>query len=105
MAEAVFSSPEGPPSKARLDFTEEEFSICIACSGQRSRIVFGLCFLAISIIAPLLIGKLPTAWRLPLADRIRALTKMEEHPVFSAPIFAVKAILSIVYYEEPSAAH
>lgn len=65
--------------------------------------VFGLALVAMSVIAPLFIRRLPGLHRLNLADRIRALSKMEENPVLAAPVLAVKAIICICFYEHPDA--
>lgn len=100
MTEAVFTTPNGPPPASRLDYVVTEFDSVVQHSGFRTRYIFGLALLAIGLIAPLLIGKWPTLWRLSLEDRIRGLTKMEANPVLAAPVLALKAILCIVYYED-----
>lgn len=103
MCEAVFSTHNGPPPPHLLDHTVTNFDISISHSGFRSRLVFGFALMAMNVIAPLLIRRLPGLHRLNLNDRVRALTKMEESPVLAAPVLAVKAIICICYYEHPDA--
>ena len=103
VCEAVFSTNEGPPAPHLLDYCVTQFAISIAHSGFRSRVVFGMALLAMAVIAPVLIFRFPGLHRLPLPDRVRALTKMEESAVLAAPVLAVKAIICICFYEHPDA--
>ena len=56
----------------------------------------------VTFAAPLFIGKLGTLGALRHPDRLRALTALERR--FGEPLVAVKAILSLIYYEHPDAA-
>ena len=103
LAEALFSSPSGPPPAERLDRATEAFANVVMHGGFRARFLFTLALYAIGWLAPLLIGKLPSAWSLPVPDRVRAVAAMEESGLLAAPVMLCKAILCIVYYEEPGA--
>ena len=103
MCEAVFSTHNGPPPANLLDYVVTTFDSSISHSGFRSRIVFGFALMAISLIAPVLIWRFPGLRRLSLADRVRAISRMEDSPLLAAPVLAVKAIICIAYYEHPEA--
>ena len=102
IAEATFATRSGPPPAARLDWLESEMADFLARSGSRSRFLFAFLVFVVSAIAPLLIARLPPLRRLPLAERIVALSRLERR--FAEPLLGVKAILCIIYYEHPDAA-
>ncbi len=99
-AEALFSTAEGPPPAARLDWLMAEMEDYLDAAGPAARFVFTLALTVVAWVSPLFIGAFPTLARLEVADRVRALTRMEES-FASAPILAVKAFLCVVYYEHP----
>jgi hypothetical protein len=103
VAEAVFSTDAGPPPPARLDWLCVELADFLSRAGARTRLMLRLALLAVSLVAPLLAGRLPPLRRLSLSERIRALTLLEQSP-FGAPVLAVKALLCVLYYEHPDAA-
>jgi len=99
-AEALFSTPAGPPPPDRIDWVSREMEDYLVRAGSRARWIFRLSLFALMWGAPLFVGALPTLRRLPVARRIEALTKMEESFI-AAPVLAVKAFLCVVWYEHP----
>lgn len=104
VAEALFSGAAGPPPAARLDWTVAEVLDLLRHAGTRSRLLFQLCLLLVSWLAPLWIFRLPPLRRLSVADRIRALSRLEDSPACASLVLACKAVLCMVYYEEEAAA-
>jgi len=103
VAEALFTTTDGPPPAERLDWMVEDVDHFMAQAGARGRFVFSLCLFGISLVAPLLVFRLvPYRW-LSTATRSRALERMERSP-FALAVFGAKAILCIVYYEHPESA-
>jgi hypothetical protein len=103
VAEALFSTESGPPSPARIDWLLLEIEDFLARAGPRTRLVLGLAVLAVNVLAPLCVLRLISLRRMPLAQRVHALRRLENSRL-SAPLFAVKALLSLIYYEHPEAA-
>jgi hypothetical protein len=103
IAEALFSTDAGPPPAERLDWLLLDIEDFLARAGPRTRLVFGLAVLAVSVLAPLGVMRFVPLRRLSLKDRVHALRRLENSRV-AAPLFAVKALLSIIYYEHPEAA-
>jgi hypothetical protein len=104
LAEALFSTEAGPPPADRLDRATEAFGRQVYGGGLRTRLLFCVALHAIGWIAPLLILRMPTAWRLPWRVRVAAISRMEDSGFLAAPVMLCKAILCLVYYEEPGAA-
>ena len=73
-------------------------------AGARSRYLFQLCLTLVAWLAPLGIFRLPPLRRLTLAERIRALTRLEDSPACASLVLACKAVLCMVYYEDEAAA-
>lgn len=103
LAEAIYSRPEGPPPARRLAWLCGEMRDFLEHAGGRSRLVFHGCRLAVSWVAPLAIGRLPPLRRLAVADRVRALGRLEQSPL-AMPVLGVKAMLSLCWYEHPESA-
>lgn len=103
VAEAVFHRGTSTPVE-RLDFIESEMLATLEAAGRRARTLFLLCLFGLVVLAPLWVGRLPTLLRLPLALRIRALSRMENSPAFAGLVLAVKAALCVLYYEQPAVA-
>lgn len=99
-SEALFSTDEGPPPAQRLDWLMAEMEDFLDVAGPAARFVFTLALTVVAWVAPLFIFSAPTLTRMPVADRVRALHRMEAS-FASAPILAVKAFLCVVYYEHP----
>lgn len=102
VAEALFSTANGPPPASRLDWLCIEAEDFLARAGARSRFVVGLALFVVGLLAPLMLWRLAPLGRLTVRDRARALQRLEDR--FGAPVLAVKAMLSILYYEHPDAA-
>lgn len=103
VAETLFSSEEGPPPAARLDWMEHDLGDFFGHVTLRARLLFRACVATVYWLSPLLIGRAPTLARLDLEDRVRALHRLERTPLALA-LLAAKAILAIVYFEHPDAA-
>lgn len=103
LAEALFSTPEGPPPSERLGWLIDDLDHFMAHAGPRARLAYGLCLRAISWIAPLLVGRPGSLAGLDLPLRIKALERFERSPV-ALTFFGAKTILCILYYEHPEAA-
>lgn len=99
IAEATFSTAEGPPPRARLEWLERELEDFLARAGTQTRLVLGLAALALAVVAPLLLLRFVPLRKLAVKERIRALARMED--TFGAPVLAVKALLCVLYYEHP----
>lgn len=108
-AEALFSREVDeagrpiPPPNERMDWFVTDIDDFVAHLNLRARLLFLLCIYAVSVLSPLLAGRLGMLASLPLAARIHALEALEQTPAALA-LFAARAIVSIVYYEHPDAA-
>ena len=103
VAEALFSTTAGPPPAPRLHWLASELADFLSRSAPKARWLFRASLLAVALLAPVLAGRpWPFRW-LPIQRRIRGLERLERSAV-GAPLFAVKAILCILYYEHPDAA-
>jgi hypothetical protein len=102
IAEAVFMHEDGPAPAERIDWLALELEDFLARSGANTRVVFRLSLLSVSILAPLAIGRVTSLGKLPLAERARALSRLEDR--FGPPVLAVKGLLCVLYYEHPDAA-
>ncbi|MHB8418247.1 MAG: hypothetical protein ACYDCL_09235 [Myxococcales bacterium] len=100
LAEALFCGPEGPPPAERLDWLSGEAMDVFRRADGGIRFVLRLAMLAVSLIAPLYLGRLTLMRRLPLELRIRALGRLERGWA-AAPLLLLKVILCLMYYEHP----
>ena len=98
-----FSEDEKPMPKERLDWLVFEFNDFMNRAPAKGRFLFALAIIVVSILAPLLILKLPPFTRLTFHDRIRALRKLETRPAGKV-LIPLRAILCLIYYEHPEAA-
>ena len=105
LAEALFATEAGPPPPDRLDWLTGEFDDFLGHAGTRTRLVMRLSLFAVSCLAPLRLSpwRWPPLHALPLAERIEALDRLEKSRAV-LPLLALKAILSVLYYEHPDAA-
>lgn len=103
VAEVIFSSDDGPPPPDRVRWLCAQLDDFMARAGSRSRLVFRSALFVIGWLAPLLALR-PLPFRmLSERRRILALERLERSPLAPA-MFAVKALLCILYYEHPDAA-
>lgn len=102
VAETLFavSSDEAPQALSRLDYEVADMRQRI---GGKGMFVFGLSVFALYWIAPLWSLTLPTLARHSLEKRADILERWERSP-FGMSLFAVKAILCIVWFEGADAA-
>ncbi len=103
LAEVMFATDAGPPSADRLAWLAAEMADFADRIGVRSRLLLRSCTLAVDRGAPVMIGKLGPASRLPFDLREAALIKYEHGPL-SLSLFALKAILAILWFEHPDSA-
>jgi hypothetical protein len=99
VAEALFSSSDGPPDAARLEWVVGDFGDFLSRSNSRPRSVMRLCLFALTWLAPWFVFRpfVPLGW-LSLPTRIRALERIE-HTALGPAALAPKAILCILWFE------
>jgi len=103
VAEALFSTEDGPPPAERLDWMERDLADFFGHVSRRARLIFLVTIGALYYLAPLLIGRLSTLRGLDWRDRVRAIEALDQTPLNLA-LLAAKAMLCIVYFEHPDAA-
>lgn len=103
IAEAIFFGPAGPPAPERLQWLVAEADDFLAHAGARTRFLIRLSAWLVNAFAPWAIFRFRPLRRLPLEERIAALSRLERSQL-SAPLLAIKALLSLLYYEHPDAA-
>ncbi len=103
VAETLFTTEDGPPPPERLAWLVDDLDDFFGQAGTRARFAYRLCLLAVSVLAPLMIFRLPPFRRLARETRTRALERMERSSLGLA-VFGAKAALCILYYEHPDAA-
>ena len=101
VAEAIFAGPEGPPPAERLQFVVGDLPDFLRLSGTRLVWVYRLALFAVEWLAPITRGRAPLRY-LPWDERVALLQRLEGS-VFGLPLFLVKTILCIIYYEHPDA--
>jgi hypothetical protein len=103
-AEAFFSTDDGPPSAAHLDYTLDELGQLLGHAGLRARMLFRASVLTMAfLVPPVLLLRFRRFSRLSLGDRLEALHRSERSPAGLA-VFLVRAMTSIVFYEHPEGA-
>jgi hypothetical protein len=104
LAEALWSRDgKSAPPHDRLAYFEEDLSDFVGHLNTRARLLFLACLGTVTWIAPLLSGRLGSLRSLSIEDRIRAIHALEKSPA-SLALIAVKAIVSIVWFEHPDTA-
>lgn len=104
VAEALFSTDEGPPPPARLDWLEQDLGDFFGNANWRAAFIFRACVFFVTWLAPILFARLPPIGRLTIEDRVGAIERFERIPGAVLTVLGVKAILSLIYYEHPDAA-
>ena len=99
-AEALFSTADGPPPASRMDWLMKEMDDYLSVAGTLGKLSFVLSVYVVSVLAPLFAFHFPMLRSLSLEERVESLTRMEES-FLAAPVLAVKAFMSVVYYEHP----
>lgn len=100
LAEALFTTRDGPPPADRLAWLAEELDDFVRRAGPQARRSLGLCLLAVSLLAPLFVRRLGGFATLPNDLRSKGIERMEASPL-GLPFFGAKAILCVVWYEHP----
>jgi hypothetical protein len=103
IAEATLWGPLGAPTAARLDWLMLEAEDFLGRAGARTRLLLRLSIFVVSVLAPACLRRFTVLSRLPLRERVRALAHLERSRL-GAPLLAVKALLSLLYYEHEDAA-
>lgn len=106
--EAVFARERAggavaPPPADRVDWVCREIDDFLTRVTLRSYAIVVLSLFVVSVVAPLLVRRFGALASLPLADRIDALERFEKSG-FAPALLAVKALVSVHYYEHPDAA-
>jgi hypothetical protein len=103
IAEALFTTEQGPPPTERLDWLLEELEDFLDRVGSGTRLGLYGAAAALAALTPLAALHPEPIAAMPLSLRIEALNKIEGGPA-SGLVLALKAILCILYYEHPEAA-
>lgn len=103
MAEALYATREGPPSAERLTRLTEDLDDFTRRAGPQARRSLWLCLVAVSLMVPMFLRRFAAFASLPVQARIEGLARMEASPLGVA-FFGAKAILCIVWYEQPEGA-
>lgn len=98
VAEALFVTERGGGD--RVGWLLVELEDFLSRCGTKSRLVFRACLLAVSLLGPLVAGRLSRLRTIERPRRARALARLERSPL-AMPLLAVKAILCLLYYEHP----
>lgn len=102
IAEALFSTGSVAAPAERVQWLMTELDLVLIQAGWRPGGFYRLGLFAVCWIAPLMIARPGPLWRLGIADRVRALRKLESSFAASL-ILGVKAILCLIYFEHPDA--
>lgn len=100
-AETLFSDHSGPPARQRVESLARDAVALLVATTPRARLMFSVCLFVVLWVAPLFIRRAPGLARLPLPLRVAALEKMEHTAAGAALVLAVKAVLCILWYEQP----
>jgi hypothetical protein len=90
-----------PLPPGQLDWVEREAMTTLILSGRRARLLFSLALFAVGWLAPLWIWRLPPLSRLPLSQRIAALSRFEDSRLGAPLLLGLKAVLCFLFYEQP----
>jgi hypothetical protein len=99
---AIFGRDGAGPPPERLAYLGAEVEDFLSRCGPRARTMLTLMVWLVALAAPLCIGRLGSLAALSQRDRVRALDRLERR--FGEPLFAIKAVLCLIYYEHPDAA-
>lgn len=102
-AEAFFARDDEPPPAARMDWFLDDLDDFIGRLNPRARGLFHLVMAMPTYVAPVYVRHVGRLADLPLRERVEALEALERSPL-GLPLFAAKAMVSLVYYEHPDAA-
>lgn len=103
LVEVLFRTDVGPPPPERVAWVVDELDDFLAAAGPRARATYVGCLLGIGVVAPLLVARIGRFAWLDVAQRSKALERLERGPL-ALLVFGAKAMLSILYYEHPDVA-
>lgn len=92
-----------PPPEERVAWVCREVDDFLARVSLRTYVVVLASLVALVVLAPLMLRRFGSLAAMSLPDRIHALERVERSAL-SPALLAVKALLSIHYYEHPDAA-
>ncbi len=101
LAEALFTPDGAAPDAERLAWLEDELDDLCARAGRQPWLVLTASCAAIESAPPVVLGKLAPFHRLPIADRVKLLERLERRGLGLA-LLGAKAMLSIVWNEHPA---
>ncbi len=101
VAEALYSGEEPAPA-ARLDWLIADLARFLGSSQGGARRIFWLCAAVVTVVGPLLSLRVGFVDE-PVAVRREILERMERSRL-SAALLALKAILSMIWFEHPDSA-
>jgi hypothetical protein len=92
-----------PPPAARIDWMVDDLDHFLLSVGGRSRFVFRAALTTLVTLGPVTIGSLRPFASLSLADRVRALERLDQPLAGPAAlcVFAVKTLMSFLWFEHP----
>lgn len=100
LAEALFSTEDGPAPEHRVAWLCDELDHFFSYAGPRARLNLRLCLTGVSVLAPWMVGRPGGFTTMPVALRREAVERLERSPLGLA-VFGAKAMLCIVWYEHP----
>ncbi len=103
IAEALFATHIGSPPPGRLYWLISELQDFLLGAGFKARLLMSVSAALATWLSPLRLRRAPPVSRLTVSEGIEALEALEASAL-GTPLFALKAILSLIYYEHPDAA-
>lgn len=103
LASVLFAKDNQPPDDARLNWAVRQIDDFLTKVGGRGAFVYRTSLFVVSWLAPLFVFSLPKMRSLSFEKRIHALERFESGPM-GMMLFALKALLCIVWFEHPDSA-
>lgn len=100
ICETLFAADRQPPAANRTRWVCDELVDFVSHAGVRSRWMMRLLVFYVGTVGAVLALRPPPFRLLNLADRVRGLQRLESSPL-ALPLFGLKALLCLVYYEHP----
>ena len=103
LASVLFARDGVAPPDERLNWAVHQIDDILARVGGKGAFVYRMSLFVVSWFAPLFVFSLPKLRRLRFDRRIEALERFEAGPA-GMMLFALKALLCIVWFEHPDSA-
>jgi len=103
IAGALFSEDGSAPPAERLNWCVTQIADILEKVGGRGAFAYRFALFVMGYFSPLLLFRFRSFASLPQADRVRTLERVEQSALKTL-LFALKALLCIVYFEHPDAA-